>query len=164
VSDIQTLCDAVNAAIVSLLPSTVDVREARMPDLIFQTELRGDGVVWSYAGIRKTDGGPLGDRGRQGYVFGFAVAAVGMDWSSPAGAVKEARDLAETLRGSPSQSMIPGGQRTPNLRTIRLTMIGDDPVYLVFLSESPRLDPQATAQGGRFAFVQSWETGPLVRI
>ena len=163
-SDISVLCTALDTAIRSLIPADYDVQEARAQALLFETMLRPPGVVWCYGGSRKLGTGPLGDRGRQDYAFGFTIGCVGMDWSTAAGAVEQARDIAERLRGRPTQAALPDGQRTPNLRTISLGRLGDDPQYLVFANETPTLARGTDPHGGRFALIQQWETGPLARI
>jgi hypothetical protein len=164
-NSINDVCDSVEAAIKSLVGPTVDVHEARHPSLTFALNLRGQGIVWSYGRYQKVGEGPLGDRGRQDFVWPFTIAIVGMSWSSPAGANREARMMAETLRGSPSDALIiDQSLRPPNLRTIQLGKIGPDPIYLAYQGETVELDPNFTPQAGRVAYIQQWATGPQVRV
>jgi hypothetical protein len=63
--------------------------------------------------------------------------------------------MGEYLMGSPS---LP--ESTPNLNEIVLAHLGGDDIYLRYLNETPKMAPNSTYQGGRFALVQLWETWP----
>ena len=76
----------------------------------------------------------------------------------PAAAVERAEDIAELIFGSPS---LPPS--TPNLHTISLGTISGQDVYLKCIDEAKQVDPGSTAQGGKYAVVQRWETDPEVR-
>jgi hypothetical protein len=163
-NDINSVCDAVEAAIKAILGPDVDVQEARHPSLTFAVNLRGQGVVWSYGRYQKQGEGPLGDLGKQDFSLPFTVCVIGMDWSSPGGANREARQMAETLRGSPSQAQLPINDRDPNLRLWPLGTLGGQPITLQFLSERAELDPKSTPTAGRVAYIQDWSTFPSVRM
>jgi len=153
---ISTLRTNVLAAVAAVLPAGTDVFEARVPAASFSVAIRQPAVVVSYAGKPKREGGPIGNRGRQGYVYAFTIAVVESDWASPAGAAYRAADLAELLLGSPA---LPDA--TDNLRTLSLGTVHDEEVFLRFVSESLEIDPGSTAQGGKFALVQQWETNEV---
>ena len=161
---ITDVCNAVDAAIKSLVGPNVDVQEARHNSLTFALKLRGDGIVWSYDGYSKVPPGSLGDRGRQPFSFRFTITVLGMDWSSPAGANTEAREMAETLRLSPADAQLDPSIRPNGLRTIPLGTVGADTIYLQFESENVVLDPNSTPQAGRVGFVQTWTTFPQVWV
>ena len=166
---ISDVCNAVDALIRAVVGPQVDVREVRHSSLLWAVSLRGDGIVWSYDGYEKVGGGPLGDRGKQDYVFRFTIAPIGMDWSSAEGANKKAREMAEQLRGAPSESTLALTDRAPNLRigsppNTPLGTIGPDSLWLEFMSETTQLLGATPAFGGREAFVQKWQTTTLMRV
>ena len=158
-STIATLRAAVVNAVTSLVPAGTEVLEARVPATSFALAIRPPCVVISYAGSPKREPGPLGKRGVHGYVWVFTLAIVEADWQTPAGAAYKAADIAALLRGEPS---LP--DTTPNLQTINLGTVRDQDVYLTFVSEAPEIDSGGTAQGGKFALVQQYETNPEVRF
>jgi hypothetical protein len=155
-STIATLRTNLVAAVTAIVPAGTDVFEARVPAASFSVAIRQPAVVISYAGKPKREAGPVGNRGRQGYVYAFTIAVVESNWQTPAGAAYLAADLAELLLGSPA---LPPA--TDNLRTLSLGTINDEEVFLKFVSESLEVDPGSTAQGGKFAIVQQWETNEV---
>jgi hypothetical protein len=152
-STIDMLRTNVMAAIRSLVPADVEVLEGRVPATAFALAIRTPAVVVFYGGKPKKEDGPIGRRDRQGYSYVFTIAIVEANWATPQGAAYEAANLAEIIHGSPTS---PDG--TPNLRTIDLGVIHEDHVRLRFVSEAPEIDAGSTAQGGKFALVQTWQT------
>lgn len=152
-STIDTLRANVLAAVASLVPAGTEVLEGRVPATAFALAIRTPAVVVFYGGKPKKEDGPIGNRGKQGYSYLFTIAIVEADWAAPAGAAYRAANIAELIHGSPASP--PG---TPNLRTIDVGTINDEHVRLKFVSEAPEIDPGSTAQGGKFAMVQLWET------
>lgn len=155
-STIATLRANVLAAVTSLVPAGTEVIEARVPATSFALAIRQPCVVVSYSGSPKKEPGPVGKRGVHGYVWGFTIAIIEADWQAPAGAAYRAADIAALLRGEPS---LP--DTTPNLQTINLGTVRGEDVYLTFVSEAPEIDPGSTAQGGKFALVQQYETNEV---
>jgi hypothetical protein len=156
VSTIATLRQNVLNAIASVLPFGTEIIEARVPATSFALAVRQPCVVVSYAGSPKKEPGPVGKRGVHGYVWVFTIAIVEADWQTPAGAAYKAADIGALLRGEPS---LP--DTTPNLQTICLGNVRGEDVYLTFVSEAPEIDPGGTAQGGKFALVQQYETNEV---
>lgn len=155
-STISTLRANLLSAIATILPVGTEIIEARVPAASFSVAIRHPAVVVSYSGKPKKEPGPVGNRGKQGYSYVFTIAIVEENWQGPAEAAYGAAELAELLHGSPALS-----PATLNLRTANLGTINDEAVYLQFVSESLEVDPGSTAQGGKFAIVQTWETGEI---
>lgn len=155
-STIATLRTNVLAAVTSLVPVGTSVVEARVPATSFALAKQTPCVVISYAGSPKKEPGPVGRRGVHGYVWVFTLAIVEADWQTAAGAAYKAADIGALLRGEPS---LP--PTAPNLQTISLGTVRGEEVYLTFVSEAPEIDPGGTAEGGKFALVQQYETNEV---
>jgi len=137
----------------TLLPG-YNVKESLLPGAWWAVAYEGEvAVVISYAGKPKQGEGPVGTRVKERYVYRFAIAVCGEDWAEPAGASYEAADVAETLFGSPNAA--PG---TPNLRNQSIGNVYGEEVYLRFVDEVPQAAPNSQPDGGRFAWIQTWET------
>lgn len=145
-SNASTIRAALKIAIAALVPSGTNVYEARVPQMVFAVALRRPAVVIAYGGKPKAGEGPVGRRDRQGYVYAFTIAVVGEDWQTPEGAAYDAADISDALMA---------------LRTVQLTTINGNPVYLAFESETPEVLSGATEQGGLYAMVQSWRTNEV---
>lgn len=153
---IATIRANVLALVRTLLPG-YDVLEGRTPDSWFALNLRGGtSVVVSWAGEAKREPGPIGTRERQGYVYRFVLAVTGENWADPVGATYEAADVLEILKGSPTAA--PG---TPNLRNQTVGTIAGEKLYLRFADAAAQIAPTSTAQGGRFAWLSTWETNEV---
>lgn len=150
---LETLRTNLIALVGSLLPG-YNVKESLLPGAWWAVAYEGGvAVVVSYGGKPKRGEGATGTRVKQDYVYRFMVAVCGENWAAPAGASYEAADVAEILFGSPNAP--PG---TPNLRNQSIGSINGEAVYLTFVDESPQAAPNSQPDGGRFAWIQTWET------
>ena len=146
---VRQIRDSLIPALEAIVGAEVDVLQARAPQAIFGIAKRFPAVVVAYAGKPKDGEGPVGRRDLQRYSYRWLIAVVDSDWQTPEGAAMRVSDLTEAI--------------IDGLRTVQMTTVASNPLYLQFESESPEVDPGAAEQGGRYAMVQVWRTNDVKR-
>lgn len=141
-SHVSTLRTAIRAGISAIRPG-IDLKDVVLPEHSFAAAVRKPTITLAYGGKPKRTPGPISQRDRNGLVYRWFVTVVDEELRTPSGAVLAAEETAEALLA---------------LRTVKLGVIGRDPVYLMFLEETQLLDPRRNEEAGAVALVLAFET------